>query len=83
MLQRTLALGAATLFLSACIATHERPMNEGEKTIVSDAVAQKVDDAGGRLDIRDDDTVICDRFKRTGTHMVTRVCYTLAEKRAL
>lgn len=69
----------ALLLLTGCVATHERPMNEVEDTIVSNQVLAMVDEAGGELDIREEPKVRCERIRLTGTHMVTRHCYTLAE----
>jgi len=74
---------AAFFMLSGCVATHERPMNESEITVVSDDVMAMVDEAGGTLDIRDKPEVYCKRIRVTGSHMVTRVCYTKREDHAM
>ena len=58
-------------------------MNEGEKTYVSNQVAQLVEDNDGVLDTREHDDVYCERIRRTGTHLVERLCYTRAEKEAM
>ncbi|MEM9529974.1 MAG: hypothetical protein AAGA23_03585 [Pseudomonadota bacterium] len=73
----------AAAALTACMAKHERPMNEGEKTIVSDQVLAMVDEAGGELDIREKKNVRCQRIRITGTHMVTRLCYTSEEEKKI
>lgn len=71
------------LALGGCVATHERPMNQSEKTIVSDKVLAMVDEAGGTLDIREKENVRCRRIRLTGSHITTRLCYTNEEERAI
>ncbi|MEM9302562.1 MAG: hypothetical protein AAGE01_10650 [Pseudomonadota bacterium] len=71
------------LMTAGCAATHDRPMNLGERTHVSPNVAQLVADApDAAVDIRDRPEIRCTRFKRVGTHMVSRHCYTVAEAEA-
>ena len=73
----------ALALTAGCMATHERPMNKAEKTYVSDRVAQLVDENDGVLDTREHEDVYCERFRRTGTHLVERICYTQAERDAM
>ena len=80
---KKLSLAALVALTFGCTATHERPMNDGEKTYVSERVAQLVEDNEGILDTREHDDVYCERIRRTGTHMVERLCYTRAEKEAM
>ena len=69
--------------ITACVGTAERPMNFGESTIVSDQVAKMVNESEtGAIDIRDHEDIRCERIRITGTHMLKRHCYTLAEKEA-
>lgn len=75
---KALLLPCLALLVAGCTATHERPMG-GEKTMVSDKVLAMVDENDGRLDIRDHENVRCKRIKLTGSHMVTRLCYTNEE----
>ena len=82
-MKRCLSIIGAIVILGGCTATHERPMNAGEKTYVSDRVAQLVDENDGRLDTREHEDVYCERIRRTGTHLVERLCYTKAEKDAM
>ncbi len=64
-----------------CVSTQDRPMNKSEKTVLSEAVAEIVaEDQDGIVDIREHKQVRCTRFKRVGTHMVTRHCYTIGEE---
>ena len=72
------ALSAAIL-TAACTATDTRPMNYGEKTIVSAEVAALVNEKGA-IDIRQETDVVCDRVRITGSHMITRHCYTRTEQ---
>ncbi len=81
MLMKTMILLTA-LITSGCVATHERGMNDSEKTLVSNDVSAMVDEAGGALDIREEPEVHCQRIKLTGSHMVTRLCYTGREEQA-
>ena len=78
---RTFAV-VVILFVSGCksVATHERPMNESEPTMVSQRVAAMLDENGGTLDTREHDNVRCERIKITGSHMVTRLCFTKEEE---
>ena len=63
--------------------TDTRPMNYGEKTLVSNKVAQMVDESEtGKIDIREFEEVRCERVRITGSHMVHRHCYTVAEREA-
>ncbi len=71
----------SVLLLAGCLATHDRPMNESEETIASRTVMAMVEDAGGTLDTREDPKVRCERIRITGTHMVTRMCFTEDEAR--
>ncbi len=80
---KTVLLAVMALIVSGCVATHERAMNESEKTVVSDQVLAMVDEAGGTLDIREKPEVYCKRIRITGSHMVTRVCYTDREDKAM
>lgn len=73
----------AFAMLGACIATHERSMNAGEKTLVSDEVLAMVEENDGSLDIREHDNVRCERLRLVGTHMVTRLCYTTEEEKKM
>ncbi|MDX1569291.1 MAG: hypothetical protein R3200_02325 [Xanthomonadales bacterium] len=82
-MQRVLVSLVAFLFVVGCTATQERPMNAGEKTYVSDRVAQMVEENDGSLDTREHEDVYCERIRRTGTHLVERLCYTKAEKNAM
>ena len=67
--------------LGACAAKHERIVNDGEKTIVSDKVLEMVLAAeDGLLDIREHENVRCRRIRIVGTHMVQRLCYTTEEE---
>lgn len=66
------ALLAGTVF--GCASTQNRNMNPGERTEVSAGVAEMVDDLG-EVDVRFADNVYCERVRRVGTHLVTRVCY--------
>ena len=76
---RLIALLCA-LALSACAATHDRPMRASEKTLLSEEVGERLLAAeDGKLDIRDQKDIRCERVRTTGSHMVTRVCYTLGE----
>ena len=54
-----------------------------EKTMVSDRVLAMVDENGGRLDIREHEDVRCKRIRLTGSHLVTRLCYTREEEEAM
>lgn len=81
-LMKNLLTPLAAIILGGCVATHERPMNYSEKTIVSDEVLAMVDEAGGELDTREEPSVRCQRIRLTGTHMVTRICYTSPEEQA-
>jgi len=76
---RAVILVACLTLMSGCIATHERPMNKGEDTIVSNQVLAMMESNGGSLDTRETERVKCVRNRMIGTHMVTRVCYTLDE----
>ncbi|MDX1569292.1 MAG: hypothetical protein R3200_02330 [Xanthomonadales bacterium] len=58
-------------------------MNKSEKTYVSDRVAQMVEENDGVLDTREHEDVYCERIRRTGTHLVERLCYTRAERDAM
>ncbi|MEM9302518.1 MAG: hypothetical protein AAGE01_10430 [Pseudomonadota bacterium] len=69
----------AVLVLTACTATHERPMRASEKTLLSEDVSQRLAENDGMLDTRKEKDIRCDRIKITGSHLVTRVCYTLGE----
>ncbi|MFK7956839.1 MAG: hypothetical protein AB8B96_12170 [Lysobacterales bacterium] len=80
---KTILLAVMAFTISGCVATHERGMNESEKTVVSDQVLAMVDEAGGTLDIREKPEVYCKRIRVTGSHMVTRVCYTSREDEAM
>ena len=82
-MKRTLITLTAAVVMAGCAATHDRPMNKGEKTIVSDKVLAMVEENGGKLDIRKTDNVKCVRNRLVGSHMVQRVCYTLEEFEAL
>ena len=63
--------------------TDTRPMNYGEKTLVSNKVAQMVDESeSGAIDTREFDEVRCERIRITGSHMVQRHCYTVSEREA-
>ena len=76
-----LLAGIACLLLSGCLATHERPLNQGERTALSNDVAALLEeDFDGEIDIREEPEIRCVRHKRVGTHMVTRHCYTLGEQ---
>ncbi len=66
-----LALLAA---IAGCASTSERNMNAGERTVVSDEVAELVEELG-EVDIRFAENVYCERIRRVGTHLVTRVCW--------
>lgn len=72
----------APLLLCACVGTDVRDMNDGEATIVSKDVLAMVEEADGVLDIREKPRVRCKRIRLTGTHRVTRICYTSAEEQA-
>lgn len=75
-----LVLAAAGIIgLTGCVATHERPMNDGERTFVSEDVAALLDDNDGTVDTREYPDILCRRYKLVGTHMVTRVCYSRDE----
>jgi hypothetical protein len=80
---RTTIIVAALVLLSACTATHERPMNKGEQTIASKQVLAMLDAEGGTIDTRETEKVKCVRNRLVGTHRVTRVCYTLAEYKTM
>ncbi len=69
--------------LSGCLATHERPMNYSEDTLVSDKVLAMVEEADGELDIREKPNVRCQRIRITGSHLITRLCYTTEEEKKI
>lgn len=81
-MRRVLLLSILAIVVG-CTATHERPMNKSEKTYVSDRVAQMVEENDGVLDTREHEDVYCERIRRTGTHLVERLCYTRAERDAM
>ena len=67
--------------LTGCISTQDRPMNAREQTLLSPEVAKLVAaDEDGILDTRQVPEIRCERFKRTGSHMVLRHCYTVGEE---
>ncbi len=74
--------GAAGLLLAAlcsgCASTQARGMNPGEKTAVSADVAALVEELG-EVDVRFAENLYCQRVRRVGTHLVTRVCFNSRE----
>ncbi|MEM1091979.1 MAG: hypothetical protein AAF552_11000 [Pseudomonadota bacterium] len=78
MNKRTQTVNTALLALLAaiagCASTSERNMNAGERTLVSDEVAELVEELG-EVDVRFAENVYCERIRRVGTHLVTRVCW--------
>lgn len=80
---RLLATLTTAVVVSGCISRHDRPANPGERTIISEDVAEKLAENGGALDTRDYPDIRCRRYKLVGTHMVTRVCSSVAEEEAL
>ena len=69
------------VFLVGCVATHDRPMNDSEVTVLSNHVAKLVaEDEDGIVDTREHKDIRCKRFKRVGSHMVLRHCYTVGEE---
>lgn len=78
-MMRGLTIGIVIL-MSACVARHERPMRGSEDTILSDQVAKRLAESEqGYLDTREHSDILCRRVRITGSHMVTRVCYTMQE----
>lgn len=81
---RKALLAAAVAATVGCASTQDRPMNSGELTYASQEVRKRVNESkDGILDVRQHSDIRCRRFKRVGTHMVTRVCYTKEEEEAL
>lgn len=64
-----------SVLLTGCLGTHVRPMNRGEKTVVSDDVEALLAVSDGAIDTRDFPDIRCRRYKTVGTHMITRYCY--------
>ena len=81
---RTTGLALAIVATVGCVSTQDRPKNAGELTYASQEVRERVaQSANGRIDTRKESDIRCRRFRMTGTHMVTRVCYTKEEEEAL
>ncbi|MFK7956368.1 MAG: hypothetical protein AB8B96_09750 [Lysobacterales bacterium] len=59
---------------AGCASTQKRAMNPGEKTAVSAEVAKMVEEMG-EVDVRFAENVYCERVRRVGTHLVTRICF--------
>lgn len=57
-------------------------MRGSERTMLSAEVAERLDESEGYLDTREYNDIRCRRVKLTGSHMVTRHCFTLAEQEA-
>ena len=79
---KALILALTVGCVAGCMATEERPMRASEDTYLSQEVERRLDEAGGVIDVREHDDIRCQRVKLTGTHLVTRHCYTLAEEEA-
>ena len=80
---RIVCAGLVGALLVGCTTsgTQERPMRDSEKTVLSLAVTERLDESeDGQLDVREHADIKCERFKITGSHMVHRVCFTLAEE---
>ena len=66
---KSIALAFAGLMLTVCVA-HANGTSDAERT--SDVVSATADD----------DKVVCEYEKKVGTHMKTRICKTVAQRRA-
>jgi hypothetical protein len=78
---KKLVLATLPLALAACVSTADRPMNDGEATFVSQEVRKIVEKSEeGLVDTREFPDIRCRRFKRVGSHMVNRYCYTKDEE---
>lgn len=69
-----LTLPLLVLLVSGCASTQNRNMNPGEQTLVSPEVEKLVDELG-EVDVRFAENLYCERIRRVGTHLVTRICY--------
>lgn len=72
------ATGMCVAFLCACSTTNMQPTHYSDKTVVSPKVAALVNEKGA-IDIRQETDVVCERVRITGSHIVTRHCYTRTE----
>ncbi len=72
------ALLLLTTLFAGCASTQNRGMNPGEKTAVSAEVMKMVEELG-EVDVRFAENVYCERVRRVGTHLVTRVCFNSRE----
>ena len=78
---KTLLTILIAITLCGCVAKHKRILNDGEKTLVSDAVhALVMATDEGLLDICQHDNVRYERIRIVGAHLVTRLCFTREEE---
>ncbi len=74
-------LVSAVLVGCTTTSTEDRPMRDSEMTFLSPDVSEMLDESeDGELDIREHAEVRCERVKITGSHMVHRMCFTVAEE---
>ena len=69
--------------LAACVTQDKRLNNKSERTLLSANVRTMLEESDGTLDTREHDNMTCERIRITGSHMVTRFCYTREEEKEM